>query len=390
MGSPAHHRIGRLTVTSPPMSHLRSVPDPHPPSKELARGEVEPTIAELERWATVHRLACVRMLAVAKSGPPRLVALSGRHRLGALQPRASPRPGEPGVARARPLRPLQGARGPDPVRGARPPRLLPARRPPGSAQDRRPASGPSRHEQDGRGRGFDGLARAGPLDVRRHRPGAAARRPRRHGARLRRPLRWRLPGGPDLGGRDGGGRTSASQHHRDRRLQPSADRRHDRAGHGHRRRSREVRGVRMGLDPDRRPRHGGDRRSARAQPHPRPARGDHRADQEGPRRLVHGGPLRLSRQAAQRPSRPSRRSKSSRPGSRSRPRRSGGRSRADGRQVRAQRDAQRLRRGPGRAGRGARGCRRARCRPFGLDPIGEVRQRRSPIASSTSGRPRPT
>jgi len=50
------------------MSHLRSVPDPRPPSKEIARGEVEPTIAELERWATVHRLACVRMLAVAKSG----------------------------------------------------------------------------------------------------------------------------------------------------------------------------------------------------------------------------------------------------------------------------------------------------------------------------------
>ena len=69
--------------------------------------------------------------------PPRLVALGGRHRLRALQPRASPRPGEPGVARARPLRPLQGPRGPDPVRGARPPRLLPARGPSGPAQDRR-------------------------------------------------------------------------------------------------------------------------------------------------------------------------------------------------------------------------------------------------------------
>ena len=50
------------------MSHLRPVPDPHPPSKEAARGEHEPTEAELERWATVLRIECVRMLAVAKSG----------------------------------------------------------------------------------------------------------------------------------------------------------------------------------------------------------------------------------------------------------------------------------------------------------------------------------
>jgi transketolase len=50
------------------MSHLRPVPDPRPPSKEAARGEHAPTIAELERWATVLRIECVRMLAVAKSG----------------------------------------------------------------------------------------------------------------------------------------------------------------------------------------------------------------------------------------------------------------------------------------------------------------------------------
>ena len=50
------------------MSHLRPVPDPRPPSKDAARGEHAPTVAELERWATILRIECVRMLAVAKSG----------------------------------------------------------------------------------------------------------------------------------------------------------------------------------------------------------------------------------------------------------------------------------------------------------------------------------
>jgi transketolase len=47
------------------VQHLKSVPDPtpHPP----AAGE-QPSIAELERYATVLRINCVRMLAVAKSG----------------------------------------------------------------------------------------------------------------------------------------------------------------------------------------------------------------------------------------------------------------------------------------------------------------------------------
>jgi transketolase len=49
-----------------PMSHLRPVPDPKPP---VAPVDGEPaSIAELERWATVLRIDCVRMLAVAKSG----------------------------------------------------------------------------------------------------------------------------------------------------------------------------------------------------------------------------------------------------------------------------------------------------------------------------------
>jgi len=44
--------------------HLKPVPDPEP-SVEPGR---EPSIAELERHATILRIACVRMLAVAKSG----------------------------------------------------------------------------------------------------------------------------------------------------------------------------------------------------------------------------------------------------------------------------------------------------------------------------------
>src|ERR671936_362133 len=48
--------------------HLRPVPDSKPPLKLHERGEVKPSIRELERWATVLRLDCVRRLAVAKSG----------------------------------------------------------------------------------------------------------------------------------------------------------------------------------------------------------------------------------------------------------------------------------------------------------------------------------
>jgi transketolase len=49
-------------------THLRPVPDPKPPLRLAERSEAQPSIAELERWATVLRIDCVRMLAVAKSG----------------------------------------------------------------------------------------------------------------------------------------------------------------------------------------------------------------------------------------------------------------------------------------------------------------------------------
>ena len=48
--------------------HLTPVPDPKPPPKLAEREEAKPRITELERWATVLRIDCVRMLAVAKSG----------------------------------------------------------------------------------------------------------------------------------------------------------------------------------------------------------------------------------------------------------------------------------------------------------------------------------
>ncbi len=50
------------------VTHLRPVPDPKPPPRGAERGEEAPSSAELERWATLLRIDCVRMLAVAKSG----------------------------------------------------------------------------------------------------------------------------------------------------------------------------------------------------------------------------------------------------------------------------------------------------------------------------------
>jgi len=48
--------------------HLRPVPDLKPPARSAGESEPAPSNAELERWATVLRIDCVRMLAVAKSG----------------------------------------------------------------------------------------------------------------------------------------------------------------------------------------------------------------------------------------------------------------------------------------------------------------------------------
>ena len=68
MGQARGNPAGTIDANLARVSHLRPVPDPRPPSRELLRGEHAPTVAELERWATVLRIECVRMLAVAKSG----------------------------------------------------------------------------------------------------------------------------------------------------------------------------------------------------------------------------------------------------------------------------------------------------------------------------------
>ena len=65
------HRLGPLVALNANLAavrHLTPVPDPKPPPRLAERGAAQPSIAELERWATVLRVDCVRMLAVAKSG----------------------------------------------------------------------------------------------------------------------------------------------------------------------------------------------------------------------------------------------------------------------------------------------------------------------------------
>src|SRR5919204_1608194 len=57
-----------MNATLADVSHLRPVPDPKPPPKLAERVAAKPSVAELERWATVLRMRCVSMLAVAKSG----------------------------------------------------------------------------------------------------------------------------------------------------------------------------------------------------------------------------------------------------------------------------------------------------------------------------------
>ena len=68
MGQPAREPLSALDANLAAVRHLQPVPDPRPPSRQAARGEHIASIAELERWATVLRAECVRMLAVAKSG----------------------------------------------------------------------------------------------------------------------------------------------------------------------------------------------------------------------------------------------------------------------------------------------------------------------------------
>ena len=215
-------------------------------------------------------------------------------------------------------------------------------------------------------------------------------------AGLRAALRRRLPGGPDLGGGDRGGPLRRPQPDRDRRLQPPADRRHHRGGHGHRRRARQVRGLRLGRGRDRRPRHAAGRRGAGAQPHARkPAaivaqtkKGKGVSSMEG-RFGFHGkppSPEQAAEALEELMATLDEQTKALHEAERR------GRRQADGGrgQDRADRDPPRLRRRAGRARRAPRRRRRARRRPRRLHPVDQVRQALSRSASSTSARPRRT
>ncbi len=66
MGDAAAAPLGPDASILAAVHHLRPVPDPKPPPSPI-EGEAL-SIRQLERWATVLRMDCVRMLAVAKSG----------------------------------------------------------------------------------------------------------------------------------------------------------------------------------------------------------------------------------------------------------------------------------------------------------------------------------
>ena len=55
-----------MTASLDRVTHLRPVPDPRPAVRE--GDDARASVAELERWATMLRIDCVSMLAVAKSG----------------------------------------------------------------------------------------------------------------------------------------------------------------------------------------------------------------------------------------------------------------------------------------------------------------------------------
>ena len=177
---PLHTRVPRPDANLAAVSHLRPVPDPRPPSKEAARGEHTPTVAELERWATVLRIDCVRMLAVAKSGHLDS-SLSAADIVAALYYR---------VLRHDPENPdwperdrfvlCKGHAAPIQYAALAHHGYFPLEDLMGLRKIGAQLQGhPDMNRTAGR-RGLDRLARPGPLDVRRDLPRAAPRRARRH------------------------------------------------------------------------------------------------------------------------------------------------------------------------------------------------------------------
>ena len=264
----------RLVASEPVMTKSKKAPhlaavEATADSAPGGAGGARPStsIPELERYAT---RAADRLRADAGGGevrPPRQLAVGGRHRRGALLPGPAPRPRAAATGRAATAScSRKGHAAPIQYAALARHGYFPLRGPDGPAQARRAPPGPPRH---------DAHARAS-----RSRPARSARASRCRlgialGLRLDRiddahvfalHVRRRLPGGPDVGGRDGGGPLRRHEPDRDRRLQPPPDRRHDRGGHGHQGRAQEVRGLRVGRGRDRRPRHGRRRRGARVEP----------------------------------------------------------------------------------------------------------------------------
>ena len=183
----------------PHLAPVENIPAQGLDRPRLLKGRM-PTIAELERYATVLRIDCVRMLAVAKSGHLDS-SLSAADIVAALYYRVlrhdPERPNWPGRDRfvlckghAAPIQYAALARhGYFPLPG-----------PDGAAKARRPSPGPSGHDPHAR--------------ASRSRPARSGRASRCRlgialGLRLDKideahvfgdPLRRRLPGGPDLGG----------------------------------------------------------------------------------------------------------------------------------------------------------------------------------------------
>ncbi|CAA9557366.1 MAG: Transketolase, N-terminal section, partial [uncultured Thermomicrobiales bacterium] len=223
------------------------------------------------------------------------------------QPLLRPAPGrsrQPGMARARPLHPLQGSLFDRPLRRAGAARL-PAGGGVGDLRRRRlPPPGPPGHDGVAGARHVDRLPRPGALAGRRHGPRGAA--PRAAVPDLGDRRRRRDPGGADLGGGLHRGPPRARHPLRHRRLQPPAAvrlagprRLHaDRAG---RRPDRKVPGLRLARGRVRRSRPRRDPgRLRRRRGAPRPADLHRCPHRQGQGHLLRRGRLPLARQGADR------------------------------------------------------------------------------------------
>ena len=117
LGCSGCRSIARDDANLDRVTHLRPVPDPAPPRPRGRRREGVGRRARALGDDAAHRL---RQHARGREvGASRLLAFGRRHRRRALFSRPPPRSRQPRMARARPIRALQGPRGADPVCGSR-------------------------------------------------------------------------------------------------------------------------------------------------------------------------------------------------------------------------------------------------------------------------------